>query len=266
MLLPFASLLVSCILTSLYIVAILASAIPQCGMDVECLLREEWMVSRWRMLGMLLGSLLVLCIAVWLVWMAPRVEPNSIGTRELMGLHGSMGWWRDLGKPALGTVLLLLGPIAAQVFLFLQDFQLPFAKFSHWDWVKILLVGPVCEELVFRASLIPILDQWGGWSPASAVIISSLLFGVAHAYRLIFDRSQWLPILVQMGFTFVFGIYTGILFVWHRQFISCLLAHSLANAIGFPDWERVMALEPFRILIIGATLPVGIGLWIALYY
>ncbi|HOW65267.1 MAG TPA: ABC transporter permease subunit/CPBP intramembrane protease [Candidatus Paceibacterota bacterium] len=83
-------------------------------------------------------------------------------------------------------------------------------------WLVLALIPAVCEEFFFRGFILAALRRLGRWP---AILISALLFGLAHAsiYRL-------LP-------TLCLGVLLGWL-VWKTGSISCgILAHALNNGI-----------------------------------
>lgn len=108
--------------------------------------------------------------------------------------------------------------------------------------IRNVIVAPLCEELVFRACVCPILLA-GGWSISSTVIIAPLLFGGAHMHHMLgMMRSRGLGVresllnaCFQLSYTTVFGCLTGLVFFRTGHTIACILVHSFANIMGFPD-------------------------------
>lgn len=117
--------------------------------------------------------------------------------------------------------------------------------------IRNVVVAPVCEELVFRACVCPILLA-GGWSVSATVLISPLLFGGAHMHHMLGMmhsrgmglRESFLNACFQLSYTTVFGCLTGLLFLRSGHTISCILAHAFANSMGFPDLGWVNQVPP----------------------
>jgi uncharacterized protein len=120
------------------------------------------------------GLLLVALVCGWLAGISP-VE--------------TVTWsWEDFGLGLLAAVPMLLvlsvcmlsrAKGFVQIREFLRDFIGPFLDRCHWyDLVLLALLAGVCEEIFFRG----FLYLWiAGWNLVLAVILTNLLFGVAHA-------------------------------------------------------------------------------------
>lgn len=77
---------------------------------------------------------------------------------------------------------------------------------------------PICEEVFFRGMLYGFLrTRWSLWA---AVLVSSLLFGLAH-----FGQVLLLPI-----FTFM-GIVLALVYEWSRSLTNSIVLHGLNNAV-----------------------------------
>ncbi|XP_017573841.1 CAAX prenyl protease 2 isoform X6 [Pygocentrus nattereri] len=138
-------------------------------------------------------------------------------------------------------------------------------------WLRNHVVAPLTEELVFRASMLPILAPCTG--PTAAIFIAPLFFGVAHFHHVIeqlrFGHDSVLDILVcagkmscskceyvcllsilpgmselsvmffcfsvfQFSYTSVFGAYTAFIFTRTGHLVGPVLCHSFCNWMGFP--------------------------------
>lgn len=78
--------------------------------------------------------------------------------------------------------------------------------------LTLVIVAPVAEELIFRGVL---LQRWAKkWGMRTALIVSSLLFGLCHANVL--------------GLS-VFGLIMGILYVQNRTLVVPIACHALNN-------------------------------------
>jgi membrane protease YdiL (CAAX protease family) len=78
-----------------------------------------------------------------------------------------------------------------------------------------VVVAPVCEEIFFRGFLLPGLAR--GMPVWAAVVVSALVFGVAHA-----DPGSFLPLVA-------IGLVLGALRVWTGSVWPGMLLHALNN-------------------------------------
>ncbi len=100
-----------------------------------------------------------------------------------------LGWpmplsevWGIVSTGILGTVLfnffanvwMLLAPDQA----FAKSSQATFSQLSFWTAVGISILGPVCEEFLFRLVLYQGLRSF--WGRIPAMLVSSALFGLMH--------------------------------------------------------------------------------------
>lgn len=98
-------------------------------------------------------------------------------------------------------------------------------------FVMVSVIAPVIEEVVFRGVLVERLGLKYGYT--SAVIISSIIFGVLHA---------------DVIGAFVFGIILSIIYLQTKSLLMPVLIHALNNAlailifeypIGYEAWETI---------------------------
>lgn len=131
-------------------------------------------------------------------WVASAVR----GTRSLVRDFGLRFRWVDLAGIPIGVgsqllVALMYIPIAQHVHDFNQRFNAPGQKLTGGSHglgfaliaVATVLCAPLFEELFFRGlvlrSLSRLFGRLGGWvGPALAMIITGVLFGLAHAESL----------------------------------------------------------------------------------
>ena len=123
------------------------------------------------------------------------------------------------------------------------------------------IVAPVSEELCFRGCL-PQLLQWdGAFGEASAGALAPVLFGLAHLPHVLrFRREEGLSwgtafgrVAFMFAYTTAFGWYSAYL-VWRTGGLAVpIMAHSLCNAIGVPDFSY-LTLDSRRGVLRAATL------------
>ena len=98
------------------------------------------------------------------LWLSRRADTT---VRDALGLGA--GVWRGLGFGFVSTL-----PMLAAVFLTSRErFSLDLAFGSG-------VLGPFAEELLFRGFLFGLLWRFAGWSVVSAIVVSALVFGIAH--------------------------------------------------------------------------------------
>ncbi len=85
--------------------------------------------------------------------------------------------------------------------------------------LAVCVVGPVCEELVFREGIQGYLHR-NGTHPAMAIVVASLLFGILH-----FNP-------VQTFFASLMGIVLGTLYYRTGSILLCGLLHVLNNSLA----------------------------------
>ncbi|KAJ1405301.1 CAAX protease self-immunity-domain-containing protein, partial [Ochromonadaceae sp. CCMP2298] len=109
--------------------------------------------------------------------------------------------------------------------------------------LRAVVVAPITEEVVFRAVMVPALQDMGMGSqePWRVVWLTPLCFGLAHLHHLREKLvSGWsLPqalvsTLVQFTYTSIFGLIATLLFM-RAGLYSAVLSHVICNAVGLPD-------------------------------
>jgi sodium transport system permease protein len=128
----------------------------------------------------------------------------------LIGLTG----WAAVG----GLVIRLLPPPESLVKALEKIILLEGGDSPLWLlWLVMAVTPACCEELLFRGLILSGLRRWGPWP---ALLISSLLFAVAHAsiYRL-------LP-------TFCLGLLLGYLVLKTGSIYCSMIAHALNNGLA----------------------------------
>lgn len=78
------------------------------------------------------------------------------------------------------------------------------------------ILAPITEEIVFRYKGINILEN--KYNPSVALIVSSLLFGLAHMN------------LVQGAYAFVLGIILGRIYQEERNLLTSIIVYAVINA------------------------------------
>mmetsp|Transcript_48834 Transcript_48834/g.110702 ORF Transcript_48834/g.110702 Transcript_48834/m.110702 type:complete len:286 (-) Transcript_48834:47-904(-) len=174
-----------------------------------------------------------------LVFLSCEPAAGAPTLAELLGLQleGSV---QASVTALLLTMLLFAGPLL-QLGLDLQSGDKPNWRDRQERWILLrnVLLAPLSEEFVFRSCTLLVLVK-GGFSPVAALLLSPLLFALAHVHHFYLDLSKRgmaaLPaVFFTISYTSVFGAYAGGLLIRTGSFYSALVAHSFCNFMGFPD-------------------------------
>ncbi|HEY5122148.1 MAG TPA: type II CAAX endopeptidase family protein [Ignavibacteria bacterium] len=125
----------------------------------------------------------------------------------------------------IGTIVLLLGitpPIQSLIPLSESIKNLSSNIASHkgiFTFLAMVIAAPILEELIFRGIILDGLLK--KYSPVISILISSLLFGLAHI-------NPW-----QFVTGLLFGIFSGWIYYKTRSVLPSIIIHSSANLSGF---------------------------------
>lgn len=151
-----------------------------------------------------------------------------------------------IGVYPLYTTLISVPSTLAVTFILYSGFLVEQLFEDHYETifdikaVRAYIVAPIVEECMYRSCLINNLIAGGfGWS---SVWISALIFGFSHMYRLEdaitsgrgVNRYTLIPVLFQVGFTTVFGLYVGYIFVVTGSLFNVIIIHGFCNYMGIP--------------------------------
>ncbi|KAJ5067951.1 protease u48 caax prenyl protease rce1 [Anaeramoeba ignava] len=167
--------------------------------------------------------------------------------------------------PFLLTVILFLGPISFKYYdfrIFCEEKSITFS-FSNfllwikedpfcylpktkWKLIKNCVFAPLSEEFTFRSFLIVVFFL-AKFNLNFCIFYSSLIFSLAHIsfflQNIFFKKVPIIPsifeLFFQMGYTFLFGIYTSYLFIKTHFLVPLFLIHSFCNFLGFPPLHRL---------------------------
>jgi hypothetical protein len=157
------------------------------------------------------------------------------------------GSFYNIVKSSCATLLVMSGPLSVLVFKYLK-----FRDFDHhckpedvYFSLHCLLTGPICEEIIFRHVIGKITRN---------NITQALIFAMVH-----FNLNNLSSSLVQVGFTFIFSIWAGLL-KCKFGIEGCISSHLLCNWIGFPDFEFFLVLEK-KLMIFVILLQITCSIW-----
>ena len=84
------------------------------------------------------------------------------------------------------------------------------------------------EEIIFRGFLFKMMEKD---SIKSAVIVSSLTFGIGHILNLL-NGADLIPTLLQIIYATSTGFMFVIIFIKSKSIMPCIITHSLVNALS----------------------------------
>lgn len=165
----------------------------------------------------------VLVIAIYIYILAVERRPlSSIGFRRLR--------WLDVPLAVLTGFLMVAGVVFIYSVVFprfhLQMNAAEMSSLQHTPfWYRFLLVtrAAVAEETLFRAYPIERITEWSG-SRLLAGVLTWAAFTYAHL-----GTWGWAQLIVA-GFG---GLLLTVLYIWRRNLWGNMLAHWLADGVGF---------------------------------
>ena len=177
------------------------------------LLSEKHLVS--ALLAQQYGFFLLPALALaWFMRYSPR-ETFSLRRPHWRAVLGSVLVGLSAWAVAAGLVVRLLPPPDTMVKGMEKMLNLGDPNTSLLTiWLLVALTPGLCEEMFFRGLLLSGLKRWGRWP---AIIVSAVLFGIAHG-----SLYRFLP-------TFLLGMLFGFI-VWRSGSLLCtMIAHALNN-------------------------------------
>ena len=93
--------------------------------------------------------------------------------------------------------------------------------------LNMLNVGFI-EEIIFRGFLFKMMAKS---NLNSAIIVSSLTFGIGHVINLL-NGAELIPTLLQVCYAISIGYLFVIIFLKTKSLIPCIITHSLMNALS----------------------------------
>ncbi|KAF9524127.1 hypothetical protein CPB83DRAFT_861789 [Crepidotus variabilis] len=197
----------------------------------------------WRRVG---GTLDVLEIATDATLLRLGFYPLSLSINpyQLLDLRSY--------SPHFVTPVLFIGPLLGS---FLGG-QLPGQR--NWYWQSHIIarffglqgarnywVGPITEEIVFRACVLSIY-QLSGASKKKMIFLAPLTFGLAHAHHAWETYNRYgrttaaakraiLVTLFQLTYTTLFGIHVSYLFLRTGSIWPAITSHIFCNTMGIPE-------------------------------
>uniref|UniRef100_A0A8D8N554 CAAX prenyl protease 2 n=1 Tax=Culex pipiens TaxID=7175 RepID=A0A8D8N554_CULPI len=219
------------------------------------------------------------------VFVVMIISPVFVALLTSEGVFQRYSVWQIMGFRLEGLFTAIVLPLVLTATLFLGPLSVTltnglwriYSEPMYWVnavqnlmWLRNHLVAPLSEEFTFRACMLPLLLQT--FRPHVAMLITPLLFGLAHLHHIKERLRDGTPLRVvltvsffQFFYTTIFGIYSAYLFVRSGHFAAPFVAHAFCNHMGFPDLQEVTSQpsERRKALFIGLYVLGFVG-WIVL--
>ena len=107
------------------------------------------------------------------------------------------------------------------------------------------------EEIIFRGFLFKMMAKD---SVKSAIIVSSITFGIGHIINLL-NGADVVPTLLQICYAMTIGYLFVIIFYKSKSLVPCIIAHSLFNSFSIFNVENKLSMYivPIFLVIIPLT-------------
>ncbi|PVV00009.1 hypothetical protein BB559_000193 [Furculomyces boomerangus] len=241
--------------------------------------RKNPILIKQRMKGAIVSCLLTIILsAIYLYKHADLGKKTFLLVAKDLGLLLS-----NEPKGTIYTLALTFGIFAGPLYVeYLATKNIPIktmfqefcSSFTDVVGLRNFVVGPITEELVYRASIVPLLLRTN-MSKNQVVFLAPLIFGFAHLHHIMEKRKAkigWnyaiLSSVAQFGYTTVFGWFITHIFIttsnktpkFTTSFINillipiscadsiyaCIASHVVCNLMGFPDIKLAMSLSEYK--------------------
>ncbi len=140
-----------------------------------------------------------------------------------------------------------------------------------WNGVKmntsiintvLFIISMVCvgflEEIIFRGFLFVGMSQN---SIKSAIIVSSITFGIGHIVNLL-NGGDFIPTLLQVFYAIAIGFLFTIMFYKSKSLIPCIIVHAIFNSLSIFSVENSSMTLDIITAIFLCVVSIGYALWI----
>ena len=203
-----------------YVAYLVVSALSQTGTA---------MITSWLIPWIGQDTWMVLCIifmyplALFLYWLILQMVPKARQNWTYpMGVGRFLGWFvicmggvyfgNLIGQFLMAVVSAITGqPMVNQVEEMIMDMSL-------WAViVSAVILAPIMEELIFRKL---VLDRLAGYGPAVAMVVSALVFGLAHGN------------FYQFFYAFLLGLIFAYIYLRTGKVRYSMMLHMMVNFCG----------------------------------
>jgi membrane protease YdiL (CAAX protease family) len=140
-----------------------------------------------------------------------------------------------------------------------------------WNGVKmntsiintiLFIISMVCvgflEEIIFRGFLFVSMSQN---SIKSAIIVSSITFGIGHIVNLL-NGANFIPTLLQVFYAIAIGFLFTIMFYKSKSLIPCIIVHAVFNSLSIFSVENSSMTLDIITAVFLCVVSIGYALWI----
>lgn len=140
-----------------------------------------------------------------------------------------------------------------------------------WNGVKmntsiintiLFIISMVCvgflEEIIFRGFLFVSMSQN---SIKSAIIVSSITFGIGHIVNLL-NGANFIPTLLQVLYAIAIGFLFTIMFYKSKSLIPCIIVHAVFNSLSIFSVENSSMTLDIITAVFLCVVSIGYALWI----
>ncbi|KAI0628643.1 CAAX protease self-immunity-domain-containing protein [Trametes polyzona] len=234
--------------------------------------RNDPEVIRARLFAASVSTALNVVAVYWLLHsVIPKKELHKYPGLALTSTLARLGLTLDFGQqtalwlifPCLVAPVLYLGPLYVEYFSetlpgqrrwSFQNNVLPLV--NTWTGLRNYVVGPITEEIVFRACMLAVY-QLAGASRTAMIFLTPLTFGAAHLHHAwdVYNRfgrndyaarTAFLNTVAQFTYTTLFGFHCAYLFLRSGSILPPIVSHIFCNIMGFPQYVEHLKMFPNR--------------------
>jgi membrane protease YdiL (CAAX protease family) len=190
-------------------------ALPSVSTKEKLVLYGSTIAGQWLITGIVAWRALARGLSASGLGLAHYGGPSTIlGSLALAAIAGALHWLnlRRVGKSP-GKAPELMRSLARRIF--------PVTSVELLPYCALAVTAGVCEEFLYRGFAMGVLSRVG--FPAWAVVIlTAILFGLAHAYQ---GRSGILG-------TFVMGILFGVVRLAYDTLVPVMMMHAIVDLLA----------------------------------
>ncbi|KAH9887992.1 hypothetical protein C8Q73DRAFT_656137 [Cubamyces lactineus] len=251
--------------------------------DSEERWRDDPAVIRARMIAASISTALSVGVVYWLVRsVTPETEvnPSTVFRSTLARLGVTADFANEspvyIIFPCLVIPVLYLGPLFADWLAETLPFQQRWSVkgnllplFTTLIGLRNYVVGPITEEIVFRACMLAVYHMAGA-SRTKMIFLTPLVFGFAHLHHAWDTYNRYgrtasaariaiLSTLFQLTYTSLFGFHCAYLFLRTGSLLPPTVSHVFCNIMGFPQYSHHVWMFPKRRRLIQLAYLLGIA-------
>lgn len=131
-------------------------------------------------------------------------------------------------------------------------------SFESFSFIASMVLVGIVEELIFRGFLFKAMEKS---NLTSAIIVSSLTFGIGHIINLLNGSTDLVAGLYQIVYASAVGFLFVVIFYKSQSLLPCIVTHSLVNALSI--FCNMTNLQTIITSIVITLVAVGYAIFIA---